>query len=204
MRRQADAVLKARMMLFINPAVNAAYALFNACGGIILRSAWMGTLAFYYIALSAARFFLIRGYRRGGTRKRWKAYRLSAVLMLLLTVALLGIFCLTVIGGRQIIYHEYIIYAIAAYTFYSVIAALRNVVVFRRYNDPILSASKAISLAVAAISVYSLQNAMISAFGDDEKFKLVMSICVGAGVFALIVGISVKMLITAHKKLKTP
>lgn len=55
------------------------------------------------------------------------------------------------------------------------------------------------TLAVAAISIYSLQSAMISTFGDSEEFRIIMGNCVGAGVFVLISAISVFMIVKGTK-----
>ena len=104
--------------------------------------------------------------------------------------------------GHTITYPGYMIYAVATYTFYTAITAIRNVVIYRKYNDPILSASKALTLAVAAISIYSLQSAMISTFGDSEEFRIIMGNCVGAGVFVLIFAISVFMIVKGTKAIR--
>ena len=104
--------------------------------------------------------------------------------------------------GHIITYPGYMIYAMATYTFYTVITATRNVVIYRKNNDPILSASKALTLAVASISIYSLQSAMISAFGDSEEFRIVMGNCVGVGVFILISAISVFMIVKGTKTIR--
>ncbi len=188
--------------MYLSLALNLAYAVLQGVSGVVNRSVWAGTLAFYYLVLSAARFSLLLGHKKDNSRQKWKRYRSSAFIMLALNFALLGIHCITLYMGHVITYPGYMIYAMAAYTFYTAVVAIRNVAVYREYKDPVLSASKALSLAAAAISVYSLQSAMISAFGDSESFRITMSNCVGACVFALICAISVFMIVRGTRALK--
>lgn len=194
-----DARARAGALLYAGFAANAAYALINAIGGIAQRSVWLGTLAFYYLVLGAIRLDLLRGYRQQSQAVKRKKYRQCAVMMLLLTLALLGIALATTAAGHTIAYPGYLIYAIAAYTFFSVGNAIRNVIVYRRYDDPVLLAAKALNLAAAAISVYCLQSALISAFGEDGPFRRTMDICVGAAVLIIIVGICAAMLAADRK-----
>lgn len=195
---QKDSRLRAEVLLYFSLAVNLAYAVLQAVNGAVSRSVWAGTISFYYLTLSTIRFSLLLT----NTVQKWKKYRNSAFIMMLLNFALLGIHCITLYMGHIIKYPGYMIYAMAVYTFYTVITAIRNVVIDRKNNDPILSASKALTLAVASISFYSLQSALISAFGDSEEFRIVMSNCVGAGVFILISAISVFMIVKGAKMIR--
>ena len=197
-----DSRLRAEVLLYFSFAVNLAYALLQGVNGVIARSIWAGTLAFYYLTLGVIRFSLLLGHKKVSIVRKWKKYRNSAFIMLILNFALLGIHCITLYMGHVITYPGYMIYAMAAYTFYTAIAAIRNVAVYRKYNDPILSASKALALAVAAISIYSLQSAMISAFGNSEELRIIMGNCVGAGVFVLISAISVFMIVKGTKTVR--
>ncbi len=190
-----DKLFRAEVLLYFSLAINLIYALLQGINGIAARSIWSGTLAFYYLTLSVIRFSLLIGRGKMTLLKKWKRYVACGAVMLLLVFALFGIHCITLYMGHTIVYPGYMIYAIAAYTFYSAIAAVRNIVVYRAYHDPVLSASKALSLATAAISMYSLQSALISAFGNSEEFRIIMGNCLGAAVFLLILSMSVYMLI---------
>lgn len=201
-RLRSDGRYQAEILLYFSFFVNLAYAVFQGVFGALTRSVWAGTMAFYYLILSVIRFSLFPGKKKIGPERRWKKYRACAFVMLILNFALLGVHCITLYMGHVIVYPGFIIYAMAAYTFYAVIAAIRNVIVYRKYNDPILSASKALCLDAAMISIYVLQSAMISAFGDSEDFRQIMGNCVGAGVFVLICGVSVFMIVKARKALR--
>lgn len=199
---RADKERSAIAALYLSLSINIGYAVLQAINGIVQRSIWAGTLAFYYLILSVIRFSLLLGHKKVNILKKWKKYRRTAFVMLILNFALLGIHCITLYMGHTVEYPGYMIYAIALYTFYSAIAAVRNVVIYRKYRDPVLSASKAVALTTAAISIYTLQSAMISAFGNSEQFKVIMGNCVGAGVFLLICSISIFMIVMANKAVR--
>lgn len=197
-------IFRANIRIYASLAINIAYAIFEAISGYVFHSAWMGTLAFYYIVLSSMRFFILRRKKQTDFRKQWKAYRTCGIVMLLLTIALAGLHILNIKRYHTIKYPGYVIYAVASYTFYITVTAVRNIIVYRKMNNPILYAGKAINLAVALISMYNLQSSMISAFGgNDEFFRITMSNSVGIGVLAIIVSASVYMIAKANKKLQT-
>lgn len=101
-------------------------------------------------------------------------------------------------------YPGYVIYAVAIYPFYITVTAVRNSIIYRKINTPILYAGKVINLAVALISMYNLQSSTISAFGrNDEFFRITMSNSVGIGVLAIIVSASVYTIAKANKKLQS-
>ena len=197
-------IYRANISIYASLAINIAYAIFEAISGYVLHSAWMGTLAFYYIVLSSMRFLILRRKKQTDIHKQWKTYRTCGIVILLLTIALAGLHILNIKQYHTIKYPGYVIYAVAIYTFYIMVTAVRNMVIYRKMNTPILYASKAINLAVALISMYNLQSSMISAFGgNDEFFRIAMSNSVGTGVLAIIVSTSVHMITNANKKLQS-
>jgi len=198
-----DLRFRGTVMLYVNLAVNCAYAVFEAVCAVLLRSMWMGNLAFYYIVLSLIRFRILKGHRQDDRGLKWKTSRACGVVMLVLTLALLGIHFLTVYRGHTIVYPGYIIYAVATYTTYAVVCAVRNVIVYRRLDDPVIFTSKALNLAAAVISIYSLQSALITAFGDSETFRVTMGNCVVVGASVLIAVISAVLIVRANRALRT-
>jgi len=77
--------------------------------------------------------------------------------------------------------------------------AVINLIRYRRFNNPIYSASKIYSLATACVSLFFLQNSMLSVFGDGGDWQRYMNIGTGAIVFLLIVGAAVFMIWRATK-----
>ena len=102
-------------------------------------------------------------------------------------------------------HHEITTIAMAAYTFGSMTIAVINVVKYRKYNSPVYSASKAISLAAACVSMLTLESTMLNTFSDgtmtltDSRFMLGAT---GAVICLFIVTMAVYMIIQSSKKLK--
>ena len=101
-------------------------------------------------------------------------------------------------------YPGLLIYAMALYTFYAAITAVINVVKYRRYESPILSAAKVISLTAALVSVLSLETAMLAQFGgaDDPAFRQIMTASTGTGVSLTVLGMAGVMIVRSTKQLK--
>lgn len=199
---RTDAIFRANASIYASLAIIIGYAIFEAISGYVLKSEWMGTLAFYYIVLSSMRFFILRRINQTGSDEQWRAYRTCGLVMFLLTIALAGLHILNIRQYHTIEYPGYVIYAVAVHTFYMAVSAIRYMIVYRGTTVPLLAASRAINLAVASISMYNLQSAMISAFGEnDELFRVTMSNCACVGVIALIAAMSVHMIAKANRRL---
>ena len=92
----------------------------------------------------------------------------------------------------------------AAYTFYTLTMAVINMVRCRRYNSPVLSAAKAISLAAALVSMLSLETAMLNAFGgaDEAVFRRIMLAASGGVVCLAVLVMGLYMMARAVKELR--
>ena len=94
---------------------------------------------------------------------------------------------------------------IAAYTFTALTIAIVGLVKFRKYKSPVYSASKAVSLAAALVSVLTLEATMLTTFGGetitDSVRKLFLSLS-GGMISAFIVAMSLYMIISATGELK--
>jgi hypothetical protein len=95
--------------------------------------------------------------------------------------------------------------AMAAYSFVALTAAIVNVVKYRKYNSPVFSASKVISLAAALVSMLTLESTMLKTFGDgsmtaaEQKWMLGVT---GGVISLLIVATAIHMMIVGTKRLK--
>lgn len=190
---------KAKITLYLNFLINIVYAVFKAVCGFVFHSAWIGTLAFYYILLSSMRLLLVRGMGHTDVCRRWKKYFQCGWLLLLFTIVLVGMSILMQNGEESISYPENLIYGVAAYTFYAVVIAVWNIGKYRKINDPIYLADKMLSLAVAIVALFSLQSALISAFGDDPDFARIMGIATGSGAFVIIDFMAVRMITKGYR-----
>jgi hypothetical protein len=101
-------------------------------------------------------------------------------------------------------YPGILIYIMAMYAFYSMTAAVMNVIKYRRYRSPVMSAAKVLHLAAAMVSMLALETAMLAEFGQSssEDFRIIMTGCTGGAVCASILGIAVYMVCRSTIKIK--
>lgn len=84
------------------------------------------------------------------------------------------------------------------------IKSVINVVKYRKYNSPVLSAAKVVSLTAALVSMLSLETAMLSQFGasDSLEFRRTMTAVTGFCVCGFVLGMAIYMIIKSSKKVK--
>lgn len=125
--------------------------------------------------------------------------------MLLMMTFVLTIFILYFVWRiREFRHHEITTISIAVYTFASLTLAVINAVRYKKYGSPVYSAAKVISLVSAVVSVLTLENAMLTAFGQEsgELFRQIMLGATGAAVICAVQGIAIYMILNAGKNLK--
>lgn len=203
-RYMTDAAFKVQVSLYISLAINLAYSVFKLSAGILYSSFWLGAVAVYYIMLSLMRFLLLRYMRTGkeGILYEYKRYKLCGILLLILNLSLTGIVFQMVWQNKGYSYPGTLIFAAAAYTFYTVTSSIVDIVKYRKYKSPVLSASKAIKFAAALVSLLSLETAMLAQFGDDENYRRLMTAFTGAGVCIIVLTMSVIMIVHSTKEIK--
>ncbi len=82
-----------------------------------------------------------------------------------------------------------LIYVIAAYSFYSIITAVVNLVKFRKHGSLLLSAVKVINLVSAMVSIMTLETAVFARFDseDDADFQHIMTSITGGVVCVIVI-----------------
>lgn len=199
-------MFRAETALYQGFFINILYAGIKMFSGILYKSVWFVTLAVYYILLAIMRASLLHYVRKGEKNKisEWKRYRLCGIILLLMNVALTGIVILVIHQNSGFEYPGVLIYVMAMYTFYATITAVRNVVKFRRYGSPVMSAAKVINLTAALVSMLSLETAMLTQFGaaDDPVFRQIMTASTGAGISMIVLGMAAFMIVRSTKQMK--
>lgn len=197
---------RAETALYQGFFINLLYAGIKMFSGILYGSVWFITLAVYYILLAVMRASLLHYVRKNGKDKasEWQRYRLCGIILLFMNVALTGIVILVVRRNSGFEYPGMLIYIMAMYAFYAIIMAVRNVIKFRRYGSPVLSAAKVTGLMAALVSMLSLETAMLTQFGaaDDPMFRQIMTASTGAGISIIVLGMAVFMIVRSTKQLK--
>ncbi len=188
--------------------LNSSYGLFNLVLGFVHSSLWYLSLAVYYILIAVVRFLLLshtRAFKPCEDRcSELKRYRLTAVFLIMINLALSAVLAYMLMLGVTIVHHEITTIAMAAFTFTSLALAIINIASCRKYNSPVFSAAKAVSLTSALVSLITLENAMITVFGDAQnpEFLRIMTAATGAMIELLILVMAVFMAVKSTKELK--
>lgn len=209
LRWQNDDRLRVNLSLYVTLIWNVAYAVLQLGLGFYHSSFWYYSMAAYYISLAIMRFFLVRYTSRFKTgedrRVELKKYRNCGWIFLLMNLALSLIIFFMVYWNRTFNHHEITTIALAAYTFTSFTFAIINIIKYRKYDNPVYSASKAISFASACVSMLTLESTMLTTFGDGTMTALDRKIMLGASggvISAVILAMAIAMIVRGNKKLK--
>ena len=204
-----DTHLRVNVSLYGSLFWNAAYAVFQLGLGLWHHTFWFCSLAGYYLCLAVMRFFLVRytSKHRAGEKMRDELvrYRNCGIAFLLMNMALALIIFFMVYWNRTFEHHEITTIAMAAYTFGTLTMSIISVIKYRKYNSPVFSASKAISLAAALVSMLTLESTMLTTFSDgtmslaDRRILLGIS---GGVISAFIIGMAIYMIVQSSKKIK--
>jgi len=204
-----DARLRVNISLYGALLWNVLYGIFQLGLGFYHRTVWFASLGAYYICLAVMRFFLVRHTRKFAPGEKMQTelvkYRACGIVFLLMNLALALIIFFMVYWNRTFEHHMITAIAMAAYTFTALTTAIVNVIKYRKYNSPVFSASKAISLAAALVSMLTLESTMLTTFGDGTMTAIERKWMLGAtgGVISiLIVATAIYMIVVGTKKLK--
>lgn len=204
--------LRIRASLYGGLLINICFAIFKVVMGALYNSAWLFAMAGYNVLLSILRFILV--YRDQTNRKEEtdydkrlqgiKSYKTCGWLMLPLNIAISVIVIMVVVDNQTIDYPGFMIYAIAAFTFYCLTMAIINMVKYWHRHNPVFSAVKRIGLAKALVSIFTLQVAMLTQFGGEAGMSTRMANgATGGVVCVLTLAIAILMIIDANKDYKS-
>lgn len=222
-----DARLRTVLTTLPGMGLNLIYAVFNGIVGIVNHSAWCGSLSAYYILLCVMRLLSVSYAGKIYSEKRkwkklqsnqkdeqkkdnsikmytlrsWRVYHNCGIMLSVTSIALGGAVIMLVSGEGGKTYPGIMIYAVATYTFYKMVMAVRNMIMARKGDSALLSTLRNISYADALVSMLSLQTALFAAFGQDsEEMIPLMNALTGAAVCLMIFALGIIMV---HKsKLK--
>ncbi len=207
-RWREDVRLRMNVSLYGTFIWNIAYAALQFGLGCYHASSWYYSMAGYYILLAALRFSLggyTRKYSAGEQMQtELKKYRFCGWVFLVINTAISAMMFLMISQGRNYGHHAITVIAMAAYTFTTFTFAIINIIKFRKYKSPVYSASKAISLSAACVSMLTLEDTMLITFSDGaveplmRKMFLVLS---GGAVSVFIIAMAIYMIVRANKLL---
>ena len=196
---QDDTRLRVNISLYGTLIYNTAYALLQLGMGFWHHTFWFYSLAGYYISLAVMRFFLVQHTRKHNPGEKMldelRKYRACGIVFLLMNLALALIIFFMVYWNRTFNHHE----ITTSLTF-----AIINTIKYRKYNSPVYSASKAISLASACVSVLTLESTMLTTFGTETMSltgrRIFLGISGGA-ISVFIIAMAIYMIVQGTKKI---
>lgn len=204
-----DARFRVKVSLYSSLAWNNLYGVFQIFLGFYYRTFWYSSFGVYYICLGVMRFSLFlhtKKYSQGeNVKTELIKYRACGWVFLLINLALIPIIVFMVYMDRTFEHSMITTIAMAVYTFTSFIVAIVGAVKYKKYNSPVFSASKAISVAAGLVSVLILESTMLTTFsgGKMTLFEQKILLAITGGVISLlVVTMAIFMIITSTKKLK--
>lgn len=194
--------------ILISAFVNTAYAVFNFFIGYRNNSPWFISVGGYYLLLCLIRFFLLKVMESANKKvdnKRMtfelKIYRIVGVVMFIVNIAMSVMAVQMIWQNGGTVHSDIMTIAMATFTFYYLTVAIINLQKYRKTTLPIHSAAKMLNFACALMSIFTLQNTMLSAFGGGDIVKP-MNIATGTAVFILVFGLAVYMISRGNKLLR--
>jgi len=207
-RYKSDAKLRVKISLYIAVFINMIYAILQFGLGLEHNSLWFYSIAAYYFLLVLVRFFLlrdVRGLRPGeDVESEFKRYRFCGIILLIMHEVLVVIVFFMTYFGQSFEHHPLTTALMGVYTVVAMIFAIVNLIKYRKYKSPILSACKTVSLASVSVSVLTLESAVFSSFGEGipERFKEHMIFFTGAALCVFLMALAISMIVHSTKELK--
>lgn len=204
----SDASLRVKISLYSTLVINVLYGVLQLSMGSLNHSVWFYALSGYYFMLAFMRFFLLREtcMEKSGVNmpREYHRYRLCGVGLLFMNIILSVIVFYIVQQNRGFTYHYIMTIAMAAYTFFTFTVAVINMIKYRKYNSPVMSAAKQISFVSGLVSMMSLETAMLAAFGEDSSpmFGRIMNAATGTAVCTTILIMAIYMIVHSTKQLR--
>lgn len=205
----SDTRLRVNVTLSASALFNAAYAAMQLELGLYHRAVWFYALAGYYLLLAVMRLVLARYSLRNDAGaqpvQELRRYRVCGWCFLVMNLALTVVIFYMLHENRIVRHHPITSIAMAAYTFTAFTLAVVNLIRYRRYNSPVYSAAKAISLASACVSMLTLEGTMLASFSTPEmtaEKQLLFLALTGVAVSAFIVAMAIYMISGSSRKIK--
>ena len=204
----SDVHLRVNVSLYGSLIWNVAYAIFQLILGFYHKSFWFISMFAYYVMLAIIRFFLVKHTSKfkanEQTETEIKKYVVSGWLLLFINLALSVIVFFMVYLNKTFYHHMITTIALAAYTFFTFTFAIINLVKYKKYNSPVYSAVKSITLIAGAVSMLTLEATMLTTFKTTESalFNQIMLSATGFAVIAFSITMAIIMIIKGKKQLK--
>ncbi len=209
--RQNDYVFKTLASSAISFNMTVIFAFYNGFLGIHLLSIWHGGICVFYLLLAAIRGIILltekNNKKRDDKQKsecRQRTFIISAVMLLLLNLALVLPISLMVVLEKPVNMGLIPAITMAAYTTYKLTMA--SIHIHRQkhsnHNDILVVELRTINFIDALVSILTLQNTliMVNQTKSNDNDMLVLSAISSAAIYAIIIFVTVRLLIKGLKK----
>ena len=200
---------RARYILWFGFFFNLIYSVWGFFTGVFYRSAWMLSVAVYYILLCLLKFFMIRADLRfresdKGAKARLRAfecYKRCGYLLGLLSITMVGIVIFIISRDESAKYSGVVFWIMGGYTAIRLGVSFYNLFRLKNIDDPLLSASKSLGISVTLMSVFSLTTALLARFCADTAVRRSIIASVGFSVSVAVIMVAAYMISRGRKKL---
>ncbi len=195
----------------VSLVINLAFVAFNIVLAVLNRSVWYGASAVYYLLLSALKGWVFsidsKAKKDNNDSDKYyiaqlKNYRNCGIALFVLELGMTAIVTLMVLQEKPMNYSEIIAIALATYTFYKIAFAIKNVLSARKHKNPQIQTFRNIGLAEAAISLVSLQMALVATFSETGTDMTVLNALTGFTACALTIAMGIFMIVNGTKLIK--
>ena len=203
---QDDPWLRAATSTKMSAVINLFFVFYQAYNAYQRQSLWFAALSGYYAWLTFMRVNIVTYMQTMAAdgREELRRYRSCGYWLLLLTtvVMILGIVS-NRLGYRPEYTTPMLVFS-TLFAIYNVTASIINLHKWRKLEDPLISASKALSLSCALVSVYSLQTAAIGrlAATSNARFINFLTYATPTVIFLVIASISLFIILRVNWVLK--
>ncbi|MDI9591226.1 MAG: hypothetical protein QM302_09350 [Acidobacteriota bacterium] len=203
---QNDPWLRAATSTKMSAVINLFFVFYQAYSAYRRQSLWFATLSVYYAWLTFMRVSIATYMQTMASdgREELRRYRQCGVWLLMLTTVVMVLGVVSNRLGSRPSYATQMLVVVALFALYNVIFALINLYKWRKLEDPLISASKALSLSCALVSIYSLQAAAIGRFAatSDARFISFLTYATPIVIFLIIASISMFIILRVNWVLK--
>jgi len=203
-----DVQLRINISLYGTLIWNVAFAIFQLVLGFYHKSFWFYAMFAYYAMLGIMRFFLVNHTRKYKANEETKIEIKKSIfcgwLLVFMNIALAVIILFMVVFNKTFNHHMITTIVIAAYTFFTFIIAIINLIRYRKYKSPIYTSAKIISLIAGSVSMLTLERIMLTTFGTNESqlFSAIILPITGFAVISFAITMAAIMIVKGNKSLK--
>lgn len=201
-----DPWLRAATSTKMSAVINLFFVFYQAYNAYRRASMWFAALSIYYAWLTFMRVNIVTYMQTlaADGREELRRYRRTGYWLLFLNTVVLVLGIVSNRFGQRPTYATHMLVASALFAFYNVTNAIINLHKWRKLEDPLINASKALSLSCALVSVYSLQTAAIGrlAATSTAGFVTFLTYATPITIFIIIASISLFIILRVNWVLK--